>query len=112
MCGDVATPNLYVVAQQNCLQAPDTKTTVMGRRSGSSSSNDDVERAGVKGAFFFVRWECQKLVNNLVLLVRWERFHQLSHYLHFNPGTEIINVPLCFLGGTKHSMYVHENVSW
>src|SRR5262245_35354368 len=48
MCGDVATPNLYVVAQQNCLQAPDTKTTVMGRRSGSSSSNDDVERAAPK----------------------------------------------------------------
>src|SRR5262245_45803776 len=48
MCGDVATPNLYVVAPQNCLQAPDTKTTVMGRRSGSSSSNDDVERAGLK----------------------------------------------------------------
>src|SRR5256885_14835883 len=46
MCGDVATPNLYAVAQQNCLQAPDTKTTVMGRRSGSSSSNGDVERAG------------------------------------------------------------------
>src|SRR5215468_4251142 len=49
MCGDVATPNLYVVAQQNCLQAPDTKTTVMGRRSGSSSSNDDVERADLSG---------------------------------------------------------------
>jgi hypothetical protein len=46
MCGDVATPNLYAVAQQYCLQAPDTRTTVMGRRSGSSSSNDDVERAG------------------------------------------------------------------
>ena len=49
MCRDVATPNLYAVAQQNCLQAPDTKTTVMGRRSGSSSSNDDVERAGPEG---------------------------------------------------------------
>jgi hypothetical protein len=48
MCGDVATPNLYAVAQQNCLQAPDTRTTVMGRRSGSSSSNDDVERAGAQ----------------------------------------------------------------
>ena len=46
MCGDVATPNLYAVAQQYCHQAPDTRTTVMGRRSGSSSSNDDVERAG------------------------------------------------------------------
>src|SRR5215467_12172588 len=46
MCRDVATPNLYAVAQQYCLQAPDTRTTVMGRRSGSSSSNDDVERAG------------------------------------------------------------------
>ena len=46
MCGDVAPPNLYAVAQQNCLQAPDTRITVMGQRSGSSSSNDDVERAG------------------------------------------------------------------
>src|SRR5262245_61100178 len=53
MCGDVATPNLYVVAPQNCLQAPDTKTTVMGRRSGSSSSNDDVERAGPLGQTLF-----------------------------------------------------------
>ena len=49
MCGDVATPNLYAVAQQNCLQAPDTRMTVMGRRSGSSSSNDDVERAVLHG---------------------------------------------------------------
>jgi len=49
MCGDVATPNLYAVAQQNCLQAPDTRTTVMGRRSGGSSSNDDVERAAHMG---------------------------------------------------------------
>jgi hypothetical protein len=30
MCGDVAAPNLYAVAQQNCLQAPDTRMTVMG----------------------------------------------------------------------------------
>ena len=50
MCGDVAAPNLYAVAQQNCLQAPDTSMTVMGRRSGSSSSNDDVERAGPQGS--------------------------------------------------------------
>ncbi len=41
-------PNLYAVAQQNCLQAPDTRTTVMGQRSGSSPSNDDVERAAPK----------------------------------------------------------------
>jgi predicted nucleotidyltransferase len=46
MYGDVAAPNLYAVAQQNCLQAPATRRTVMGQRSGSSSSNDDVERAG------------------------------------------------------------------
>ena len=30
MCGDVAAPNLYAVAQQNCLQTPDTRMTVMG----------------------------------------------------------------------------------
>jgi hypothetical protein len=52
MCGDVAAPNLYAVAQQNCLQAPDTSMTVMGRRSGSSSSNDDVERAAPKALDF------------------------------------------------------------
>ena len=46
MCGDFATPNLYAVSQQNCLQALYTRMTVMCRRSGSSSSNDDVERAG------------------------------------------------------------------
>jgi HEAT repeat protein len=46
MYGDVAAPNLYAVAQQNCLQEPATRRTVMGQRSGSSSSNDDVERAG------------------------------------------------------------------
>jgi hypothetical protein len=49
MYGDVAAPNLYAVAQQNCLQEPATRRTVMGQRSGSSSSNDDVERAGLKG---------------------------------------------------------------
>ena len=49
MCGDVAAPNLDAVAQQNCLQAPDTRMTVMGRRSGSSASNDDVERAARYG---------------------------------------------------------------
>jgi len=56
MCGDVATPNLYAVAQQYCLQAPDTRTTVMGRRSGSSSSNDDVERAGPHGLDMGPSW--------------------------------------------------------
>src|SRR5438105_14072942 len=30
MCGDVAAPNLYAVAQQHCLQAPDTRMTIMG----------------------------------------------------------------------------------
>jgi hypothetical protein len=45
MCGDVTAPNLCAVAQQNCPQTPDTRMTVMGRRSGGSSSNDDVERA-------------------------------------------------------------------
>ena len=47
MCGDFATPNLYAVSQQNCLQALYTRMTVMCRRSGSSSSNDDVERAAI-----------------------------------------------------------------
>jgi hypothetical protein len=51
MYGDVAAPNLYAVAQQNCLQEPATRRTVMGQRSGSSSSNDDVERAGPGGAW-------------------------------------------------------------
>jgi len=50
MCGDFATPNLYAVSQQNCLQALYTRMTVMCRRSGSSSSNDDVERAGANGS--------------------------------------------------------------
>ena len=50
MCGDFATPNLYAVSQQNCLQALYTRMTVMCRRSGSSSSNDDVERAAHLGA--------------------------------------------------------------
>jgi len=49
MCGDFATPNLYAVSQQNCLQALYTRMTVMCRRSGSSSSNDDVERAAPFG---------------------------------------------------------------
>jgi hypothetical protein len=49
MYGDVAAPNLYAVAQQNCLQEPATRRTVMGQRSGSSSSNDDVERAAPEG---------------------------------------------------------------
>ena len=40
---------IYAVAQQNCLQVPDTRMTVMDRRSGGSSSNDDVERAAAKG---------------------------------------------------------------
>src|SRR5688572_28912949 len=39
MCGDVAAPNLYAVSQQNCLQALDMRMTIMGQRSGSSSSN-------------------------------------------------------------------------
>src|SRR5437764_10192608 len=43
MCVEVATPNLYAVSQRNCRQAPDTSMTDMGRRSGCSSSNDDVE---------------------------------------------------------------------
>ena len=30
MCGDFTAPNLYAVAQQNCLQVPDTRMTVMG----------------------------------------------------------------------------------
>src|SRR5205085_7581995 len=30
-------------SQRNCRQAPDTRMTDMGRRSGCSSSNDDVE---------------------------------------------------------------------
>src|SRR2546423_11239836 len=50
MCGAVAAPNLYAVAQQHCLQAPDTRMTIMGRRSGSSSSNNDVERAAAYGS--------------------------------------------------------------
>jgi len=45
MCGDIATPNLYAVSQQNGLQALGTRVTIMCRRSSSSSSNDDVERA-------------------------------------------------------------------
>jgi hypothetical protein len=47
MRGEVATPNLYAVSQQNCPQVPDTRMAVMCRRSGSSSSNNDVERAGL-----------------------------------------------------------------
>jgi hypothetical protein len=49
MCGDIATPNLYAVSQRNCLQALGTRMTIMCRRSGSSSSNDDVERADAMG---------------------------------------------------------------
>ena len=52
MCGDFATPNLYAVSQQNCLQALYTRMTVMCRRSGSSSSNDDVERAARYGVCY------------------------------------------------------------
>src|SRR5207248_1345665 len=48
MCVEVATPNLYAVSQRNCRQAPDTRMTDMGRRSGCSSSNDDVESPGPK----------------------------------------------------------------
>src|SRR5438105_8269154 len=47
MCVEVATPNLYAVSQRNCRQAPDTRMTDMGRRSGCSSSNDDVESPGL-----------------------------------------------------------------
>src|SRR5437764_7543224 len=50
MCVEVATPNLYAVSQRNCRQAPDTRMTDMGRRSGCSSSNDDVESPGLKGS--------------------------------------------------------------
>jgi hypothetical protein len=57
MYGDVAAPNLYAVAQQNCLQEPATRRTVMGQRSGSSSSNDDVERAAPKGVLG-AWWHC------------------------------------------------------
>src|SRR5437764_1487280 len=49
MCVEVATPNLYAVSQRNCRQAPDTRMTDMGRRSGCSSSNDDVESPALKG---------------------------------------------------------------
>src|SRR5207248_4833914 len=49
MCVEVATPNLYAVSQRNCRQAPDTRMTDMGRRSGCSSSNDDVESPALLG---------------------------------------------------------------
>src|SRR5262245_44436031 len=62
MCGDVAESNLYAVAQQNCLQAPDTRMTVMSRRSGSSSSNVDVERAGPQGQPSAAPWGGATLV--------------------------------------------------
>ncbi len=50
---------------------------------------------GIKDAFFFVRGQRHKLGNRLLLLIRWQRFKQLRHYLHLNPGTELIHFPLC-----------------
>jgi transposase len=55
MRGEVATPNLYAVSQQNCPQVPDTRMAVMCRRSGSSSSNNDVERAAPHAAQAYIR---------------------------------------------------------
>src|SRR5437773_4656685 len=49
MCVVVATPNLDTVSQRNCRQEPDTRMTVMCRRFSCSSSNIDVERAGLHG---------------------------------------------------------------
>src|SRR5256885_11318320 len=88
MCGDVATPNLYAVAQQNCLQAPDTKTTVMGRRSGSSSSNGDVERAGATG-----------LLGGSAagLLGVHASFVQICTAAHIFTYAQFINMPSCAL---------------
>ena len=56
MCVEVATPNLYAVSQRNCRQAPDTSMTDMGRRSGCSSSNDDVESPALQGQGFQHVW--------------------------------------------------------
>jgi hypothetical protein len=49
----------------------------------------------VKDAFFFVWWQNHELIHRLLLLVLRQPCKQLSHHLHLNPGTEIINVPLC-----------------
>src|SRR4029453_6395991 len=65
----------------------------------------------VKDAFLFVWRQDHKLLNRLLLLVPGQLSKEFSHHLHLNPGTEIINVPLCFLVGAHNSMYSHENVS-
>src|SRR5215468_4077630 len=98
MCGDVATPNLYVVAQQNCLQAPDTKTTVMGRRSGSSSSNDDVERAALWGLCLCYRSQgalrkTREIGEQLVQLAQGE-----ADPTYLQAAHEALGATLCWMG--------------
>jgi hypothetical protein len=68
-------------------------------------------RIRVKDAFLFVGRQDHKLIDRLLLLVLGQLSKEFSHHLHLNPGTEIINVPLCFLVGAQNSMYSHENVS-
>src|SRR5262244_3383265 len=46
MCCEVATSRLYAVGLTNCRKASVSYMTVMGRRSGCSSSNSDIERCG------------------------------------------------------------------
>jgi hypothetical protein len=65
----------------------------------------------VKDAFLFVWRQDHKLIDRLLLLVLRQLSKKFSHHLHFNPGTEIINFPLCFLVGANNSLDLYENLS-
>src|SRR6516162_9257405 len=83
---EVVTSNLDAVSQRNCRQEPDTNLTVMGRRFSCSSSNIDVERAGLDGFVLRVRLllaegEEHRIHEELLGLYLYTHFSSLSFHL-------------------------------